>query len=95
MSIQFFFAINIATGEAECFATKYLPHTGLASSRLKFWRINNAFEQIEKAKTVEWNNAVTNRHEEQLQAALGEKWQVLDFYNTLLLIQKSFTPKTK
>ncbi len=87
----FFFAINTETHEVECYATKYLPVTNYNSSRFKFWRVNAAFEKIGEAKTVSWSHDHTGQ-EEQLQAALGEKWQVLDFWQTCRAIQNNFSP---
>lgn len=87
----FFFAKNIESGEVECFATKYLQVTNWNGSRFKFWRVNGGLEQIEKPKTVSWNHNYTTQ-EEQLQAALGEKWQVFSFWHVCNILSLSNQP---
>ncbi len=88
---HFFFARNIETGEVECFATKYIPCTDYKSSKFQFWKINNAFEKREPRKVLSWNHGGTGQ-DFQLQAALGEKWEVLSFWHTCQAIQKAYSP---
>jgi len=85
---QFFFAKNLATGEVCCFATKYIPCGQRRGSRLAWWEINAGCERIGPRKTRDWNNGVTNRHEEQLAEVLGVHWKVYAFHETLKLHSK-------
>lgn len=86
----FFFAIHTPTGQVECYATKYVPCTDYKPSRFRFWRINNGLERIGTAKTVSWNHDTPGHgHDEQLQAALGEQWQVLPFHKVCSILSSS------
>lgn len=69
----FYFAKNIKTREVCCFATKFLLREGEAY--LAFWQINIAAKAIPGTrKKVAWGEETG--HMGQLQAALGEDWEV-------------------
>lgn len=85
---HFFFAIH-TSGQVECYATKYVPCTDYKPSRFRFWKINSGLERIGVSKTVSWDHeAPGHGQEEQLQAALGDAWQVLSFHQVCSRISK-------
>ena len=102
MKYQMIFVAISPEGEAQIFATRYLGPTNFKGSRFKFCRINSSFEELEKPKTVSWEHNVPGHgQQDQLQNALGYKWQVLSQWQMLTACKKwaadpqNWKPETK
>jgi len=86
---QIHFVITPDDG-AHIYATKFLPVTNSQGSRLKFWRVNSCLEMIGAARIVSWNHEFTGQTE-QLRAALGNTFKVLEQWEALKAIETTDT----
>ena len=81
---QFHMVVNLndqCRNKGEIWATKYIAANS-KGSRLKYWQINSMLEIVGTAKSVQWDNLHSNQ-KEQLQAALGDTFKVLEQFETL------------